>query len=302
MVMIVKEKFDLIRGIDNVLHMSKSEIVKASIENGPRKIFVVLELMKNRISHYTKDRIFNLVGNIKERDKSLNVVYLPNYPLPVSYNLPTKSIVINIAPFGIDDVETTKPGPFNLYALMVYSIVFGDLVSGKVKVTDKHATVIANYLVSVLIRLFGKQYGLLGSFSIQIPKLKFLINLYVLESFFGIKGNSAYKKASTASAYNFKEIVEQLVKYDFSNINNLILALSDFGIMPNMNRHLFAAKFLRFFGINVMPALEDCSRFVATLATSDIKGSNVISTHLLKYNEKEFGKVLEVSKNIFKRK
>ena len=299
--MIVKEKFDLIRGIDNVLHMSAPEIERASIEIGPRKVFVILDLMKNRISHYTKEKVFNKVTNLSERE-FIHVVNLPNYPLPVSYNVPTKSMVLNIAPFGVDDLETNKPGPFNLYALMVYAIVFSDLIAGKVKVTDRYAKVIADYLVSVFIRLFGKQYGLLGSFSTQIPKLKFLVNLYVLESFFGLKGVGAYKKAATASAYNFKEIAPQLTGYDLSNINNLISALSDFGIMPNMNRHLFAAKFLRFFGINVMPALEDCSRFVATITTSDIKGSNVISTHLSKYNEKEFGKILEISKVIFKRK
>ena len=71
--------------------------------------------------------------------------------------------------------------------------------------------------------------------------------------------------------------------------------------MPNLNRHTSGAKVLRFFGINVMPAFEDCSRFVATLTTSDIKGSNVISTYISKYNERDFAKILEISRVIFKR-
>lgn len=299
--MIVKQQFDLLKGVDNVLYLSKSEINKYSVENGARKVFVVLELMKNRINHYTKDKVFDKITKLSER-KYFHVVNIPSYPLPISYNVPTKGIVLNLSPFGIDDIQTDKPGVFNLYALMVYAIVFSDLVSQKMKVSDKYSAVIASYFVSVLIRLFGKQYGLLGSFATEIPKMKFLTNLFILDSFFGIKGNDAYKKAATASAFNYKEDIDKLNKYDFSNINNFILSLSDFGVMPNINKHIFAAKTLRFFGINVMPAFEDCSRFIATLTTSEIKGSNIVSTYLSKYNERDFLKILEISKVIFKRK
>lgn len=298
--MIVKQKFDLIKGVDNVLHLSKNDIEKFSIENGPRKVFVILDLMKNRINHYTKDKVFKTISELNKR-QYLHIVNMPKYILPVSYNIPTKGIVINLAPFGIDDVETSKPGPFNLYALMVYSIVFSDLASNKVKLSAAYAPVISSFLDSVLIRLFGKEYGLLGSFSTQIPKMKFLTGLYVLSSFFGIKGNEAYKKAAISSAFNYKGIEGNLSNYDFSDINDFIKALSEFGVMPNINKHLFASKCLRFFGLNVMPAFEDCSRFIATITTSDIKGSNVVSTYLSKYNEKEFTKLLEISKTIFKR-
>jgi hypothetical protein len=299
--MIVKEKFDLLKGVDNILRMPKATIAKYNVENGPRRVFVMVELMKNRISHYTKDKVFNKLTNLNER-KFINVVNMPDYPLPITYNIPTKSMILNVSPFGVTDIETTKPGTFNLYALMVYGIVFSDLISGKVPITDKYSEVISNYLLSVLMRLFGKQYGLLGSFSIEIPKMKFLTNLYVLTAFFGKHGPYAYRKASSASAFDYKEIESDLKKYDFENISNFIQALSDFGVMPNINKHVFAAKLLRFFGLNVMPAFEDCSRFIATIATSDIKGSNVISTYLSKYNEREFSKILEISKVIFKRK
>jgi hypothetical protein len=299
--MIIKQKFDLLRGVDNILNLSKNDIDRVSVEMGSQKIFVMLEMMKNKINHYTKDKIFKILSNPNMRDKYLTVVNMPNYPLPVSYNIPTKTIIINVDPFGIDDIESTKPGPYNLYALMVYSIVFKDLITKRIKIDDKLSKVFADFLVSVLIRLFGKQYGLLGSFSTEIPKMKFLTNVYVLDSFFGVKGINAYRKAATSSGYNYKQDIEQLPSYDFSNINEFIKALGDFGVMPNLNRHVFAAKTLRFFGINVMPAFEDCSRFVATIATSDIKGSNVISTYLSKYNEREFGKILEVSKLVFKK-
>ena len=299
--MIVKEKFDLLKGVDNILKLSPAQIKNIEVENGPRKVFVVLELMKNRISHYTKDGVFNLISNLKDR-KQLHVVTLPNYSLPVSYNQPNKGQIINLSPFGIDDVISTKPGPQNLYALVVYSIVFSDLVSGKFKLTDKYAAPIANYFVSILLRLFGKEYGLLGSFSSEIPKLKFLTNSYILASFFGQIGPTAFKRASAGAGFDYRPYADKLKRYDFKNINDFILALSELGVMGNLNKHIFTAKVLRQFGFNFLPALEDCSRFIATIATSEIKGSNVVSTYLYKYNERDFSRMLEISKSLFKKR
>lgn len=299
---IVKDKFDLLRNVPNILNLSMSDINKYSIETGHRKIFVNLEQVKSRISHYTKDRIFNLIKNIDLREKQFHVLYLPDYSLPISYNTPTKAFVINLAALGADDIQPDNPGVYNLYALMVYGIVFSDMVAGKINITDNTAPVISSFILSLFMRIFGKIYGLTGSFSRQIPKMEFLINVYILASFFGVKGPEAYRKAATASSYDYKEIEDRLNLYDFSNINLFIKSLSDFDVMPNINRYVFAQKMQRFFNINILAALEDCSRFFAVLTTSNIKGSNIVSTYLSKYNEREFGRLLEVSKNIFKRK
>lgn len=299
--MIVKEKFDLLKGVNNILKLSASTIESHKIEIGPRKVFVILDLMKNRVSHYTKDAIFNLISDLKAREK-IHVVVLPDYSLPVSYNRPTKGQIINLSPFGIKDIDTAKPGPQNLYALMVYSIVFSELVSGKFKVSDKYSSPIASYFTSVLLRLFGKEYGLLGSFSSEIGKLKFLTNSYILASFFGKEGPAAFKRASAASAFDHRPIADKLKKYDFKNINDFILSLSELGVMPNLTKHAFTGKVLKQFGFNFLPALEDLSRFVAIVATSDIKGSTVVSTYLNKYNERDYNRVLEISKALFKKR
>ncbi len=299
--MIVKEKFDLLKGVDNIINIPSTRIKSLEIEKGQRKLFVVLELMKNRINHYTKDAIFNLITGIEAR-KKIHVVVYPTYSLSVSYNKPTRGQVLNLSPFGVDDILSTKPGPQNLYALLVYSIIFSDLVSGKFKVSNKYSSPITNYFVSILLRLFGKEYGLLGSFSSEIPKLKFLVNAYVLGSFFGMIGTPAYKRAAAASAFDYRPIQDKLKRYDFKNINDFILSLSELGVMPNLNRHNFTARVLRQFGFSFLPALEDLSRFIATIATSDIKGSNVISTYLHKYNDRDFNKIIEISKALFKRR
>jgi hypothetical protein len=300
--MIIKEKFDLLKGVDNLIKLPSSKIKELELELGPRKIFLNLEMEKGRIgSHYTKDAIFKLISDIQDRNV-IKVINLPSYSLPITYNVSTKSQIINLSPFGINDITTSKPGPQNLYALMVYSIVFSDLVSGKFKVTEKSITPMVNYFVSIFLRLFGKEYGLLGSFASEINKLKFLTNVYVLASFFGIVGLPAYKRSAAAATFNYKDIEDKLKRYDFKNINDFILALSELGVMPNLNRHIFTQKVLRQFGFNFLPALEDCSRFIATIATSAIKGSNVVSTYLYKYNERDFNQILELSKALFRRK
>lgn len=298
--MLIKEKFDLIKGVENYLTISPSELKKISVEFGPRKISRLLELMSSRISHYTKEKIFGIIDDIKARNL-ISVVTLDSYILPVSYNMTTKNIVLNLSPFGVNDILTTKPGPQNLYAMLVYGIVFSELVSGKYKIPEKYFTVISNYLLSIFIRLFGKEYGLLGSLSRDIPKLKFLVNLYVLISFFGLENKEAYRKASVASAFDYREFGDNINKYDFKNINDFILSLSEIGPMKNLNRHQFTAKVLRTLGANFLPALEDMSRFISILATSEIKGSTVVSTYLSKYNERDFNSILEISKIIFKK-
>lgn len=299
--MMIKQKFDLLKGVDNVIKLSGSTINNALVANGPRKIFVNLELERQRINHFTKTKVFNLISGIKAR-KQISVVKFEKYALPITYNVTTKSMILNISHFGVDDILSSKPGPVNLYALMVYGITFSNLVGGTVRVNDRYASVISDYLTSLLIRFFGKQYGLLGSFSSEIVKLKFLINCYVLGSFFGITGLKAWRRASAASAFSYKDLEDKLKRYDFTTINDFITALSETGVMPNINRHLFAGKILQMLGLNFMPAMEDLSRFIAILTTSDVRGSNIVPTWISKYNERAYQSILEISKNIFKRR
>ena len=296
----VKQKFDLLKGVDNIIKVSASTINQAIVPNGPRRIFVNLELERQRINHFSKDRVFKLITSKTARSQ-VKVVKFDKYALPITYNVPTRSIIINISHFGVDDILSTKPGPINLYALMVYGITFADLVSGKTRVNERYSSVMSDYLTSLLIRFFGKQYGLLGSFSSEIIKLKFLINCYVLASFYGITGLKAWRKASAVSSYSYKDIEDKLKRYDFTTINDFITSLSETGVMPNINRHLFAGKFLQMLGLNFMPAIEDLSRFISILTTSDIKGSNIIPAWISKYNERAYQSILEISKSIFKR-
>ena len=56
--MVVKDKFVLLKNVTNILHLSPNTIKAHSVSSGQRKIFVVLEMLQDRIYHYTKDRVF----------------------------------------------------------------------------------------------------------------------------------------------------------------------------------------------------------------------------------------------------
>jgi hypothetical protein len=296
--MIIKEKFSLLKDLPNILDLSKSVIDTYKIEGGPRKIFVILKLMENRIKHFTKDPIMDILSNIKKRERIV-LSNIPNYLLPISYDRSMNSIIINLTAMGSDDIS--RHDPKNIYASLVYGITFSILVTKKYNIDMKYFSTISNFLVSIFIRLFGKDYGLLGIYSTEIPKLKFLTNCYVLDSFFGIKGNNAYRLSGSASSFDYKKIENELNDYDFYEIKNFIKALSDFKVMPGINRYVFSSKVLRLFGYGFLPALEDISRFISIITTSSLSGSNVVPTFISKYNETEYNKLLEISKNIYKK-
>lgn len=296
--MIIKEKFSLLKDLPNTLSLSRPIINTYKVDSGPRKLFVILKLMENRINHFTKDPIIKLLSDLSRREK-IEVVNIPNYLLPVTYNRTTDGKIINLTAMGSDDIS--RHDPKNIYAALVYAITFSRLVTKKYQVDEKYFTSISNFLISIFIRLFGKDYGLLGTYSTEIPKLKFLTNCYILSSFFGAKGSNLYRKAGSASSFDYKEIEQELNKYDFLEIKDFIKSLSDFKVMPGINRYIFSSKVLRLFGYGFLPALEDCSRFMSIITTSSLSGSSVIPTFIKKYNETEYSKLLEISKNIFKK-
>jgi len=292
--MIIKEKFSLLKDLPNVLNLSKSTINAYKIEDGPRKVFVIIELMKNRINHFTKDLILELVSDIKER-RRMDIVNIPNYILPVTYNKSDNGMIVNLISMGSDDIS--RHDPKNIYALLVYTYAFSKLVSKKVRIDEKYFSTISNFLLSIFIRLFGKDYGLLGIYSTEIPRLKFLINYYILNAFFGVKGQKALRLSGTASTFNYKDIESDLNKFDFSEIKDFINSLSYFKVMPGINKYTFSSKVLRLFGHGFLPALEDLSRFISIIVTSSLSGSSVVPTFISKYNEVECSKIIELAKN-----
>ncbi len=295
----IKDKFSLLKDVPNIFRLSASKIASSSIAKGPAKVYSTLKLSEDRINHFTKKTVFSTMDEIKQGKKIVNLVKIEKYILPVSYNFNTKTIIINLQPFGTDDISRVDPR--NIYACMVYGICFRDLVTKKINVADNTFSVIASFLTTVLMRLFGKEFGLLGIYATQIPALKFLTNCYVLASMFGEKNKpKLYKRAAASAGVDFRPYIDRLGEYDFTDINDYIKSLSDFKVMPGITRHTFAARILKTLSVNFLPGIEDASRFISIITTSDLPGSSIAPTFISKYNRTEFDKILSISKKIFK--
>ena len=299
--MVIKKKFELLKDIPNILSLAPTNLKSLSIENGPRKIFVVLKLMENKIEHFTKNKVFSELTMLEKR-KQYNLVNIPDYSLHVSYNKPTHQMIINLSPFDVTDIYPNNPDPKNIYASMVYAICFNKLVTEQTNISQRYFSVMTNFFVSMFVQVFGREYGLLGSYSSEIPKLKFLVASYILVSFFGEEQLKAYKKAAVVSGVDLKSIKEDLNNgnYNFYSILDFIKSLSDLNVMRGIDKYSFTNKIYRMLGPSFLPALEDLSRFISIITTSSISGSNVVNTMLHRYNKDDYLNLLEISKIVFK--
>jgi len=297
--MIIKEKFELLNKTPNLLSVPKSSLKVYSIEeNSPRHVFTYLKLKERSIKHFTKDQIFKYIGDVKKRE-DLIVVNFEKYPLTVTLNKPTRNIVINLKPFDVEDIASLNPT--DLFATLVYGYGFSKLITGKVKIGDIYAKPIIDFLTSMFVRVFGKEYGLTEIYSSGIPKLKFLLSCYIFASFFGQANDaSLLRKASSAAPYNYQPEAVEILKYDYTSITQFLKALSDLRVMPGVKPYSFTTKIYRFFGINMLAALEDPSRFLMAIVSSSIGGSRIVPTFISKYNERAFSQLIDLTKKVYR--
>jgi len=293
-----KEKFILLKDTPNVISLSPSSLHTYTVPGDTQNLVRAIKLVQKQINHFTGKRVKELTEDIFTARKNISVVNIPKYPLPVSYSKSVDKIVINLNPLGVDEIA--KVDYKVVYAALAYGICFRDIVTKKIKIKDMYAGPMVAFLNTMFVRLFGKEYGLLGVYSTKLPKLKFLLACYILSSFFDIKGDKAFRKASTASGYSYKAEIDKLKKYDFTRIDDFIKSLSDLKVMPGLSKVHFTKKILQFFGLNFLPALEDLARFISTITVSNISGGGIAPSFIYTYNAQEFNKLLEISKIIFR--
>jgi len=296
--LVVIDKFTLLKDIPNILNISAGSLKAHRIDDGLETLHTILTLLEKKIDHFTKKKVYKL---LRSKKNHIEVVYLPNYSLPVSFNRGTNQILINLSAFNTREISTMNPTARDLYGCLVYGICFWELIT-KQSIPTRFAPHISAYLLSVFIRIFGKEYGLVGIYSTQIPKLKYLISCYIYSAFFNVKGDRLLRDASIGISYDFKNDYDQLKKYDFSNVMEFIKALDQLKVFPGINKYNFVSKVLRMLTIHFIPAIEDCSRFMSILTTSVIPGitPSLSPAFYYRYNETEFNIIMQMSKRIFK--
>lgn len=294
-----KTKFLLLKDVPNTLNLPEATLNKIEVPMGTSKVYRILEMINPKLDHFAKDHILKLMGATKTREQILKVINLEDYPLHISFNKP-KYVIFNVSAFGSDDIYPDNPDPRDTYAGMVYGLTFYYLIKGKVSIKEYYYSTITNFLLSIFMKVFGKEYGLLGTYSEKINGLKFLTGCYVLQSYFHkTNKREVYRLASSISGVNYKGFEEKLDEFDFSSIDQFIKSLSQLKIMPGIDKYVFTSRIIKMFQINFIPALEDLFRFISFIATSSVPGCSIASTFISRYNTQEYDKLLEIPKSIF---
>ena len=296
--MVIKDNFVLLKNVSNIMDLSESEIAKLRVPNGFKLFESVMWMIEPALSHMNKADVFKFLDKKKEH---IEIVSMSDYPLYIAYNKRNDKILINLFSFGVDTITPTRPDPKNLYAALLYGICFRNVVTGKYDIKTSYFDTIVSFILSMVVQMFGREYGLIGKFSNEIPKLKFLISCYILTAFFGISRPEIYKSSMIVSGFNPKDYIDKLDEYDFNSIEDFIKSTSELGAMPGMTKFTFTAKCYRYLGINFLPALEDSSRFIASFAASSVAGNTIIPGFIYKYNKDAYLKILAIVSIILKK-
>lgn len=295
--MVIKDRFRLIGNTPNILSLSDGEL-KAfyNDENSPRHVFAFLELKHKSISHFTTPTIFSFISDINRREQ-LKVINF-DYPLHASYNERSKNMIVNLKPFEVSEISSLNPN--DLYAAITYAYLFTKLITNKAKISESYISVIVNFWLSLYVKAFGRKFGLVGIYSAGIPKLKFMVACYILAAYFGNNNDlNLFSKAARIAPYMYNNEVEQLKKYDFSKIDDFIKCVSDLKVMPGLTLAQFTSVMYRYYGINLLAGIEDCSRFFSLILTSSIPGQKVAPKHLVQVNEKNYYTLVDVCRRMF---
>ena len=140
------------------------------------------------------------------------------------------------------------------------------------------------FINHLFVQVFGRAYGLVGTYSAKLPGLKFLITAYVLIAFFGRKQDKAtFNEARGFSGYQYNDKLDTLMKHDLSDIHGLTKLLSEMDVMPGMNIIKFTTAIYDRFGTQMMPGFEDLSRFLSLIMTSSIGVQTIARSVISKF-------------------
>ena len=70
--------------------------------------------------------------------------------------------------------------------------------------------------------------------------------------------------------------------------------------MPGINLIRFTATIHSFMKVEMLAALEDCSRFFCSILASSIPGARVVPSYISKYNERAYYSIVDIMRGAFK--
>jgi len=295
----IKENFNLLKNIENYTHYSTSEIKRYEIEMGIDKVYSTIRMNKPP-SNFTKNILQNIMGGkYGKMAYTYKIITNENYKLAISYDKNLDKNIINISFYDATEIYGNKPDYRALTACVISSHILNRMYNKSVNIHQELAGPIISFMSTLFLSIFGKQYGLIGAFSNRIPLLKYLTGCYVLASFFGLQNTTLFETAKQYANVDFRQNIDELQHYDFSNILDFIKAISESKTMHGFSAHEFTHKIYRFLGIHFLAALEDFGRFMALMTVADLPGNSFVPFSLKKYNQKEYQKIIKTCSKLF---
>jgi len=284
--MLVKDKFELIYDrsgdMPNIVNLRSSYLKSYSIPKSD------INYIKNVALTYAKNKsdlqLYKVLGKNIDECKLIN---FPQYILPGFLNKEGIPFVnINaLSSYG----SITEYSPVDIYTLYLYSISLKTFMEKKPFNSDmvEH---IASYFFAVFMKIFGKKSGLLGSYKNHIPKLRFLIWIYVAKSMFGEELTEKYKR-KTALICGLSDLDSVKQNYNFASTKEFLKSVNENRIIP-LSENIFSSRMISLGGTNSLPLFEDVSRLFSTFICADVTGNSIFSSYWIKVRTDLFKKLV----------
>ena len=282
---IPKPKLEILNNIPNVLDYSQSTIDSYLIDDYNRENIVrSIKLLLHRLNHVSVDF---LGKKLETRFSDIDFVNLVKYPLPASYNVKTKRVVVNMKFFGKKEVTNIDPH------MLVSGIFYGYMcrLFTERPLRPESQIEVSDFMSELLIKVFGSKYGIMVSYADMIPKLRFVVISYILTSFYGTDQKKSYIKANR-SGTSSKKFVVKFDDFDLYNVRNFINLLSESKVFPGINIAEFAGTIMNRYGLIMLPLFEDEMRFMATLAAATLPNGGLFPPYLESTNAKLHSKII----------
>lgn len=284
----VKKTLLLLNDLPNLFDLPQATISQYTVDPSDKEIFlssVKIFLNKSK-DHFTNKYV---LFHARENFDYFDIVKISKYPLPAVYNTSTKRGIINIS--ALQKKSISNIDMRDLYATTVYAHVCS-LLSAGVSIPVKFADIFCDYMSFVFLKIFSKSYGIAGSYLYLVPKTRFLVSLYVMRSFFDVDMKIAIPRCANIAKYDLKSLDIDLSKYDFTNIKDFIMCMSDSQVTPGLNIYKFTDKMIRNIGVMNLPFFEDISRFSSIMMAASVNGNSYFSPAFQMYNNDLYYQVI----------
>ena len=289
----ITKNIEIIRNIPNVVNISQADVDSYSVDDISKEQFYnSVDLFSSRAkNHYTYRYVkFHLDNNFKYID----IVNIKKYPLLAVYNTNTKKCLINIAASLKSKISNIDPR--DMYTMICYGHCCSCLTVSDIPVD--YAQFFCDYFSLMFLKLFAKKYGVTGSYVDLIPQFKYIVSVYILIKFFGLKFDIADKKAKAISKYDSKQLDSKvnLSNYNLGKLDHMLKLLSDSQVCPGIGMYRFTETVMRYYGVINLAIFEDIMRFCCSLFCCNINSNSFFpQTFQLAYSKTLFEKIIQIT-------